>query len=110
MMAETEILRTLGYCQYIINMLGSGTRGDNIYIITEYAELGNLQEFLRSERDTVRYSHPQLRSDQLVFYWVQALLSHRLSPQGQEESCGLSEIDLMGFAEQIVLGMVCSSM
>jgi serine/threonine protein kinase len=54
MAAETEILRILGYCPYIVNMLGSGTKGENMYIITEYADLGNLQDFLRSERETVR--------------------------------------------------------
>jgi hypothetical protein len=86
MAAETEILRILGYCPYIVNMLGSGTKGENMYIITEYADLGNLQDFLRSERETT-------------------LSSHHLPQKHQEGNHGLTELDLIGYAEQIIFGM-----
>ena len=48
------MLREIGQSPYIVQMLGYGTRGENLYVITEYAELGNLQNYLRSRRDNVR--------------------------------------------------------
>ncbi|XP_062517381.1 fibroblast growth factor receptor 1-like isoform X2 [Corticium candelabrum] len=86
MIAETEIFRTLGYCPYIVNMLGGGKKGDNMYVITEYADLGNLKDYLQSECENT-------------------LSSHQLSSDCEENTTGLSELDLIGFAEQIIYGM-----
>eukprot|EP00118_Oscarella_pearsei_P029118 m.3704 g.3704 ORF g.3704 m.3704 type:complete len:533 (+) comp9715_c0_seq1:216-1814(+) len=84
--AEVEMLREIGKSPYIVQMLGYGTRNENLYVITEYAELGNLQNYLRNHQEAT-------------------LGRYRLIRNLPDLKAGLTEVGLLAWAEQVSLGM-----
>ncbi|XP_058864687.1 fibroblast growth factor receptor 1 isoform X1 [Acipenser ruthenus] len=50
LISEMEMMKMIGKHKNIINLLGACTQDGPLYVIVEYAEKGNLREFLRARR------------------------------------------------------------
>ncbi|XP_033844944.1 fibroblast growth factor receptor 1b [Periophthalmus magnuspinnatus] len=50
LISEMEMMKTIGKHKNIINLLGACTQDGPLYVVVEYAELGNLREYLRAQR------------------------------------------------------------
>ncbi|XP_055018311.1 fibroblast growth factor receptor 1-A-like isoform X1 [Boleophthalmus pectinirostris] len=50
LISEMEMMKTIGKHKNIINLLGACTQDGPLYVVVEYAEQGNLREYLRAQR------------------------------------------------------------
>ena len=50
LLSETEVMKNIGSHENIINLLGVCSRDGPLWVVVEYAEYGNLREFLRDRR------------------------------------------------------------
>ncbi|XP_061590073.1 fibroblast growth factor receptor 1b isoform X1 [Cololabis saira] len=50
LISEMEMMKTIGRHKNIINLLGACTQDGPLYVVVEYASLGNLREYLRTRR------------------------------------------------------------
>lgn len=50
LISEMEMMKTIGKHKNIINLLGACTQEGPLYVVVEYAEQGNLREYLRARR------------------------------------------------------------
>uniref|UniRef100_A0A8C4QIT8 Fibroblast growth factor receptor n=1 Tax=Eptatretus burgeri TaxID=7764 RepID=A0A8C4QIT8_EPTBU len=50
LVSEMDMMKIIGKHMNIINLLGACTQGGPLYVLVEYAALGNLREFLRARR------------------------------------------------------------
>ncbi|XP_061732185.1 fibroblast growth factor receptor 1b [Nerophis ophidion] len=50
LISEMEMMKTIGRHKNIINLIGACTRDGPLYVVVEYAALGNLREYLRARR------------------------------------------------------------
>lgn len=50
LISEMEMMKTIGKHKNIINLLGACTQEGPLYVVVEYAEQGNLREYLRTRR------------------------------------------------------------
>lgn len=50
LISEMEMMKTIGKHKNIINLLGACTQDGPLYVVVEYAEQGNLREYLRARR------------------------------------------------------------
>ncbi|XP_067940614.1 fibroblast growth factor receptor 2-like isoform X2 [Watersipora subatra] len=61
---ELEVMKRFGLHKNIINLVGCMTRDGPLYVIVEYAEHGNLRDFLRSHRPAYSYGSRILNNQQ----------------------------------------------
>ncbi|CAM1296228.1 FGFR4 (predicted) [Pycnogonum litorale] len=80
---EMEVMKVIGKHRNIINLLGCCTQDGPLYVITEYAQYGNLRDYLRSHRPSSGYER--------------AISDTRPNP--------LTIKDLVSFARQVARGM-----
>lgn len=59
---ELEVMKRFGQHKHIINLLGCMTRDGPLYVIVEYAQHGNLRDFLRTHRPRNSYGNIMLSS------------------------------------------------
>ena len=57
LLSETEVMKNIGSHENIINLLGVCSRDGPLWVVVEYAEYGNLREFLRDRRPGNIQSH-----------------------------------------------------
>lgn len=50
LVSEMEMLKVIGKHMNIINLLGCCTQNGPLYVLVEYAQYGNLRDFLRKNR------------------------------------------------------------
>jgi len=81
LVSEMDMMKVIGRHINIINLLGVCTQDGPLYVIVEYADHGNLRDFLRKHRPTSGYERPN------------------------GEKPPLSEKQLISFARQIARGM-----
>lgn len=81
LVSEMDMMKVIGRHINIINLLGVCTQDGPLYVIVEYADHGNLRDFLRKRRPTSGYERPN------------------------GEKPPLSEKQLISFARQISRGM-----
>ena len=78
LVSEMEILKLIGTHSNVLHLLGCCTKDGALFMITEYAQYGNLQDFLRWNNPTVAC---------------------------EVTSCNLSQIVLLHFALEVAEGM-----
>ena len=81
LVSEMDVMKMIGRHINIINLLGACTQDGPLYVIVEYAEHGNLRDFLRKHRPTSGYERPN------------------------GEVAPLTEKQLVSFSRQIAKGM-----
>ena len=81
LVSEMDMMKVIGRHINIINLLRACTQDGPLYVIVEFAEHGNLRDFLRKHRPASGYERPN------------------------QESCQLSEKQLVSFSRQIAKGM-----
>ena len=82
-MSEMEVMKIIGTHLNIINLLGCCTQQGSLYVIVEFANHGNLRDYLRDKRVSSGYERPI----------------------GQAPKDGISEKDLISFSYQVTRGM-----
>ncbi|ODN06563.1 Fibroblast growth factor receptor 1 [Orchesella cincta] len=104
LISEMETMKALGKHVNIINLLGCCTTGGELLVIMEFAENGNLRDYLRNNRHHFLYETPNKGPGN----------SPPLAPQTigfdpvigtTEEDDVVSFKDLMSFAYQVARGM-----
>lgn len=81
LVSEMDVMKMIGRHINIINLLGACTQDGPLYVIVEYAEHGNLRDFLRKHRPASGYERPN------------------------GEVAPLTEKQLVSFSRQIAKGM-----
>jgi len=89
LISEMETMKELGKHVNIINLLGCCTQSGELLVIMEFAELGNLRDYLRSIYNHHVYEKPKNHSQ------VQDVIP----------SENITFKDLMSFAFQVTRGM-----
>ena len=51
LVSEMDLMKTIGQHKNIINLLGVCTQDGPVYVIVEFADFGNLRDFLRKQND-----------------------------------------------------------
>lgn len=82
LVSEMEMMKMIGTHMNIINLLGCCTQDGPLYVIVEYAALGNLRDYLRNNRPSSGYERAI----------------------GQEPDA-ITHKDLVSFAYQVARGM-----
>ncbi|XP_070550445.1 fibroblast growth factor receptor 2-like [Ptychodera flava] len=72
---EFELLKHIGRHKHILSLVGCCTKTDEIYMLFEYMELGNLQDYLRKSRNYIATEYlevgetsPVLTSGDLIIF------------------------------------------
>ncbi|XP_070550498.1 tyrosine kinase receptor Cad96Ca-like [Ptychodera flava] len=72
---EFELLKHIGRHKHILSLVGCCTKTDEIYMLFEYMELGNLQDYLRKSRNCIATEYleagetsPILTSGDLIIF------------------------------------------
>jgi serine/threonine protein kinase len=86
---EMEIMKNLGNHPNVIELLGSCTAGGDLWVIMEYANDGNLRDFLRIRRAQYQFQPPCPYTGQRPVT-IESLITF---------------FDLMNFAFQIICGL-----
>ncbi|XP_065556842.1 fibroblast growth factor receptor 3-like [Artemia franciscana] len=93
---EMELLKMIGRHINIINLIGACTQDGPLYVIVEFAEHGNLRDFLRKHRPASGYEHA-IGQPFVMGGGVDSYLANKYKP--------LSARDLVSFAYQVARGM-----
>eukprot|EP00096_Caligus_rogercresseyi_P002320 TRINITY_DN14417_c0_g1_i1.p1 TRINITY_DN14417_c0_g1~~TRINITY_DN14417_c0_g1_i1.p1 ORF type:complete len:838 (-),score=171.44 TRINITY_DN14417_c0_g1_i1:274-2787(-) len=93
LVSEMTMMKIFGQHVNIINLLGVSTRDGPLYVIVEYAEHGNLKDFLRK------------RSRQYTNEGYEKPNSLLGNPMGGMDEDFISEKQLISFARQVCKGM-----
>jgi len=88
-------MKELGKHTNIINLLGCCTYGGELLVIMEFAEQGNLRDYLRNNRHEFSYERPRKIVDSSVITLDMTFV----------EDNSLTFKDLMSFAYQVARGM-----
>jgi serine/threonine protein kinase len=98
LISEMETMKELGKHTNIINLLGVCTYGGELLVIMEFAEHGNLRDFLRNNRHQFSYERPRKYSESTA-------IAIEGMPDLDVDDNSLTFKDLMSFAYQVARGM-----
>lgn len=98
LMSEMETMKVLGKHVNIINLLGCCTRSGELLVVMEYAENGNLRDYLRNNQHNFPYLIPKPANNNNN--------NNDGNPVGPLDGTDCLEFrDLMSFAYQVARGM-----
>jgi serine/threonine protein kinase len=97
LVSEMDMMKVIGRHINIINLLGVCTQDGPLYVIVEYAEHGNLRDFLRRHRPSCASNNNTNGSGG----GYEEPISIRRAPQ----PAAMSEKQLVSFARQVARGM-----
>ncbi|MGH0170544.1 UNVERIFIED_CONTAM: hypothetical protein FKN15_058724, partial [Acipenser sinensis] len=113
LISEMEMMKMIGKHKNIINLLGACTQDGPLYVIVEYAEKGNLREFLRARRppgmeycynpDQVSEEYMSIKDLVSCAYQVARGMGYLASKKVSEEYMSIK--DLVSCAYQVARGM-----
>ena len=85
LVSEMEMMKIIGTHQNIINLIGCCTQEGPLFVVVEYADYGNLRDYLRNSQQ------PSAMGYECAI--------------DQEGKPALTQRDLLGFAYQVARGM-----
>ena len=102
LVSEMDMMKVIGRHINIINLLGVCTQDGPLYVIVEYAEHGNLRDFLRRHRPSLS-SNNNNNNNSTIGGYEQPISVRRQLPVQQQQP--MSEKQLVSFARQVARGM-----
>ncbi|CAL8105161.1 unnamed protein product [Orchesella dallaii] len=104
LISEMETMKELGKHVNIINLLGCCTKGGDLLVIMEFAENGNLRDYLRNNRHHFLYETPNKNPNNAPALGHEILDIDPVINTSSEDDV-VSFKDLMSFAYQVARGM-----
>ena len=95
--SEMEMMKRIGRHRNIINLIGTCTQAGPLYVIVEYAENGNLRDYLKNYRST--FGHVQPKQAKHCEAMQMSFFSRTTS------TTKLTQQHLISFAHQVSCGM-----
>ena len=101
LVAEMDLMKMIGRHINIINLLGVCTQQGPLYVIVEFAEHGNLRDFLRKNADThdgyerPNSTRPLISEKKLVSFARQVSQGRRHATSNSFNGCSVQMKDVM---------------
>ena len=105
LLSETQVMKNIGSHENIINLLGVCSRDGPLWVVVEYAQFGNLREFLRERRPGSQFYEQKAAEGKLPDNFGKDSGPLTVLTDENNDQRPLTYRDLISYAFQIAKGM-----